>query len=205
MNVLVGAGAAGRRAGCAVVLAGVLAACAPQGGDDAKATAGTSAPAAPAVRSGGSLGAKGSACELPVAFDIAEKWSAEAVDAPLHQGPVTLACEIDAKPAGSIGFLRVWTGRPGDDSARSVLEAFLAAEDGVSKERYRAFTTGGLSGTEVEYLARNEMLDETKQERALAVTTPQGPVVLHLGGLDTGEHRSMVPAYELARQTLHTG
>ncbi|MFI9761576.1 lipoprotein [Streptomyces sp. NPDC051963] len=164
-----------------------------------------------ASASGGTLGAAGSACELPVTFDIAEDWTAEAVDggsaedvadALLRQGPVALVCEVDAKPAGNIGFIRVWTGDPGKDEARAVLEAFVAAESGASKEAYRTFTTGDLDGVEVEYLYTSEMLDETKQERAFAVVTPDGPVVLHLGGLDTEEHEEMRPAYELAKRTL---
>ncbi|GAA3290699.1 hypothetical protein GCM10020295_05750 [Streptomyces cinereospinus] len=164
--------------------------------------------------SGGSVGAAGSACELPVTFDLAAKWEAESVagggqDVPdevadliLRQGPVTAACEVDAKPAGHIGFLRVWTGEPATSDARAVLEEFLAAEKGVSAERYGSFRAGGLTGTEVRYLFTSELLDGTKTERALAVTTPDGPVVLHLGGLDTAEHEAMLPAYELAKRTL---
>ncbi|MDH6605324.1 hypothetical protein M2164_000959 [Streptomyces sp. SAI-208] len=194
----------------AALLAGVLTGCSEAAGDDSKASAGSSATAetsgavdSAAVR-GGTIGAAGSACELPVAFDMAKSWRAEAVEAPLSQGPVTLACEIDAKPAGSIGFLRVWAGKAGDADARTVLEAFVAAEDGVSGEKYGAFTSGGLSGVEVEYLYASELLEETKKESAFAVTTADGPVVVHLGGLDTDEHEEMLPAYELARRTLHT-
>jgi len=193
----------------AALLAGVLTGCSEAAeGDDSttsgrpSATAETSGRDHTAASSGGTIGAAGSACELPVTFDTAESWKAEAVKAPLSQGPVTLACEIDAKPAGSIGFLRVWTGRPGDADARTVLEAFVAAEDGVSEEKYSAFTSGGLSGTKVEYLYASELLDETKKESAFAVTTADGPVVVHLGGLDTDEHEEMLPAYELARRTL---
>ncbi|MDH6514482.1 hypothetical protein M2163_008543 [Streptomyces sp. SAI-135] len=194
----------------AALLAGVLTGCSEAAGDDSKASAGSSATAetsgavdSAAVR-GGTIGAAGSACELPVAFDTAKSWRAEAVEAPLSQGPVTLACEIDAKPAGSIGFLRVWAGKAGDADARTVLEAFVAAEDGVSGEKYGAFTSGGLSGVEVEYLYASELLEETKKESAFAVTTADGPVVVHLGGLDTDEHEKMLPGYELARRTLHT-
>ena len=128
----------------------------------------------------------------------------EVADALLHQGPVTAACEVDAKPAGHIGFLRVWTGKPGNDDARTVLEAFVAAEGSTSKAKYQDFKAGGLKGVEVQYLYTSELLDETKPERALAVTTARGPVVVHLGGLDTGEHRAMLPAYELAKRTLRT-
>ncbi|MFF1301485.1 lipoprotein [Streptomyces sp. NPDC058307] len=191
------------------LLAGVLTGCSEAAEGDGStgsalpsARARTSAPEGTAASSGGSVGAAGSACELPVTFDTAKSWKAEAVTAPLSQGPVSLACEIDAKPAGNIGFLRVWAGKPGDADARAVLEAFVAAEDGVGEEKYSAFTSGGLSGVRVEYLYTSELLEETKKERAFAVTTADGPVVVHLGGLDTDEHEEMLPAYELARRTL---
>ncbi|MEU6089493.1 lipoprotein [Streptomyces sp. NPDC047085] len=218
----------------AVVLTAVLGGCAQSTDGDEKASASASATAEgagakgateAAAASGGTIGAAGSACELPVSFAVAQDWKAKGIDTDkelaktskgpdgdltgvladslLRQGPVTAACEIDAKPAGHIGFLRVWTGEPGDADARTVLRAFVAAEDNVSKEKYRAVKTGGgLSGVEVEYLYTSKLLDETKKERALAVTTPDGPVVLHLGGMDTEEHEAMLPAYELAKRTL---
>ncbi|MDN3029105.1 lipoprotein [Streptomyces sp. S.PB5] len=213
---------------CAAMLAGVLAGCSEstEKGDATSASkasskASASASAAGGVESGGSVGAAGSACELPVGFDIAEKWKAEAVDnAPsgtgqaedeladlvLTQGPVSLVCEIDAKPAGNIGFLRAWTGKPGGADARTVLEEYVADEPGakVSKERFSTFKAGDLAGVEVKYLTTVEFLDETKENSALAVVTPDGPVVLHLGGLDSDEHQGMLPAFELAKKTLHT-
>ncbi|MET9459007.1 lipoprotein [Streptomyces canus] len=209
--MLVRAGNTWLRMAHVALLAGVLTGCSEAAErDDSKAsarpsaTAETSGPHDTAPTSGGTIGAAGSACELPVTFDIAKSWKAEAVEAPLSQGPVSLACEIDAKPAGNIGFLRVWAGKSGDADTRAVLEAFLAAEDGVTKEKYRTFTSGGVSGVEVEYLYSSELLDETKKESAFAVTTADGPVVVHLGGLDTEEHEEMLPAYELARRTLRT-
>ncbi|MEU9736673.1 lipoprotein [Streptomyces sp. NPDC048002] len=214
----------GRRAAAAAVLMTVLAGCSggSEGGSeggDTKASAGASAreKESSVARSGGSVGAQGSPCELPVTFDFAEDWEAdavdaaveagseeaqEAVDALLYQGPVALVCELDAKPAGNIGFLRVWTGKPGETDAREVLEAFLAAENGAAEEKYGTFESNGLRGAEVTYLYSDELLEETKEERAVAVVTTRGPVVLHLGGLDTEEHRAMVPALELAKQTL---
>ncbi|MFF4394094.1 lipoprotein [Streptomyces sp. NPDC001480] len=215
-----------------MVLAAVLGGCASTpDGDDPKASSsasaasrGTGAAGTPA-KAGGSIGAAGSACELPVTFDIAKDWKPKAVevgkyaspadssdgdddlagdlaDALLHQGPVTLACEVDAKPAGNIGFLRVWKGEPGDADARAVLRSFVAAEDNTSKEKYRAFESGGVSGVEVEYVYTSKLLDESKKESALAVTTEDGPVVLHLGGMDSEEHEQMLPAYELAKRSL---
>ncbi|NEC88973.1 lipoprotein [Streptomyces sp. SID12501] len=207
--MLVGAGN-GRRGLVQVTLlvaalAGSLTGCSKAADDDAKtkvtATASATADGVGA-KSGGSIGADGSACELPVTFDMAEDWTAEAVETPLRQGPVSLVCEVDAKPAGHIGFLRVWTGDPGADDARTVLEAFMAAETGASKAQYSTFKAGPLAGVEVKYAYKTEFDDEAKTERALAVTTPRGPVVVHLGGLDTEEHEAMLPAYELAKRTL---
>ncbi|MER5436022.1 lipoprotein [Streptomyces sp. NPDC002588] len=219
-----GVGNAGRqRVAPAVLLAVLVTGCSGADGETAGEAAGRSATAtatAEPARRGATVGAAGSACELPVTFDTARSWKAEAVDAGqagesggdlaeladavLHQGPVTMVCEIDAKPAGHIGFLRVWTGRPGDAGPREVLAAFVAAGEDASEEKYRTFTSGDVTGTEVEYLTTSEALDEPKKERALAVVTADGPVVLHLGGLDSQEHEEMLPAYELARDTLRT-
>lgn len=212
------------------LLAGVLAGCSEAADDkkDAKTSASASASAGQIAESGDSIGAAGSACELPVSFDLAKDWEAEAIDSAaaqdkasstesgdlddeiseeildsiLRQGPVAAACEVDAKPAGYIGFLRIWTGEPGDDDARTVLEEFVAAEDGASKAKYTSFKSGDVAGAEVEYVVKSELLDETKKESAFAVTTPDGPVVVHLGGMDTEEHEKMVPAFELAKKTL---
>ncbi|WP_327186764.1 lipoprotein [Streptomyces sp. NBC_01334] len=207
----------------AALLTGLMAGCAAEEAAPGGASGASGASAkttAKVAQRGGSIGASGSACELPVTFDIAEFWKAEAVDAEettgstgdladladafLRQGPVTMACEVDAKPAGKIGFLRVWTGEPGDTDARAVLEDFVAAEQGASGARYSTVKAGDITGTEVEYVTTSELLEETKKEHALAVTTPEGPVVLHLGGMDTAEHEAMLPAYELAKSTLHT-
>lgn len=211
-GVATGCGEAGKDSAGAEVSAG--------SGSKAPATATAKASGKGAVASGGSVGPAGSACELPVTFDTAKSWKAEAIaaadqkgetgneltdelaDALLHQGPVTMACEIDAKPAGNIGYLRVWTGKPGGGDARAVLEQFVKAESASSGARYSAFEAGGLSGAEVEYITTSKILEESKKERALAVTTPDGPVVLHLGGLDTEEHEAMLPAFELAKSTL---
>ncbi|MFH0519973.1 lipoprotein [Streptomyces sp. M41] len=235
--MLVGAGRVRRRVAQAAVLAAVLTGCSGAADDDAKpsgsasVSAGAADDGVTAVKSAGTIGAEGSACELPVTFDIAEDWKAKAVDAGqekdeaggsgsdserkelvqeiadalLHQGPVTAACEVDAKPAGNIGFLRVWTGEPGEDDARAVLEAFVAAERNTSKAEYSSFDAGGgLAGVEVKYLYTSKLLEETKEEAAMAVVTERGPVVIHLGGFDTEEHRQMLPAFELAKRTLRT-
>lgn len=179
-----------------------------------------------AETSGERIGAKGTKCVLPVTFELARGWKPEAVKLDRggnqdlnelakelaeelgKQGPVTIRCEIDAKPAGNIGFLRVWTGRnaAGGNEPRAVLKAFLADQDGVRKSTYRQVEAGGgLAAAEVDYTVYSKLTEETKQERALAVRTPSGPVVIHLGGMDNDEHKAMLPAYELARTTMAAG
>lgn len=202
------------------LVTGLVTGCAAEREGSDAASGASAKGSAKVAKRGGSVGAAGSACELPVAFDIAEFWKAKAVDgakasgadgdlaelldAFAHQGPVTLACEIDAKPAGKIGFLRVWTGGPGKADARTVLKEFVAAEPEASGAVYREVKAGDVTGVEVAYITTSKLLEESKQEHAFAVTTSEGPVVLHLGGLDTGEHDAMLPAYELAKSTLRT-
>ncbi|KUJ67077.1 hypothetical protein ACZ90_31945 [Streptomyces albus subsp. albus] len=172
----------------------------------------------PAASSGRQIGAKGSACRLPVTFALAASWKPKAVepakpDDPLaeltQQGETQLVCEIDAKPAGNVGFLRVWTGpaKAGGGDARKVLEGYLAAKGAgdVRKPKYHQVTVGKkgtLPATEVVYTTYSKLMEESKQERALALMTPGGAVVLHLGGMDSGEHQAMLPAYELAKSSL---
>lgn len=119
-----------------------------------------------------------------------------------QQGPVTLVCEIDAKPSGLVGFLRVWSGPTSGSSPRQVLDAFLAGDKNISDRHDRQVAAGTLTAAETTYLGVGLEPDQPRRERALAVATPQGTVVLHLGGLDTAEHQKLLPAYELAKNSL---
>ncbi|MEV8452678.1 lipoprotein [Streptomyces sp. NPDC052095] len=180
-----------------------------------KAEAGAGAGAAGKAAAGaGSVGAAGSACPMPLSFDLVASWKPKAAhvdkDSELGaalgvQGGATLICEIDAKPAGNIGFLRVWRGEKSDGTPRRALERFAAAEDGAEKFVYTEVRAGGLPAVEVAYTVHSELLDESKKERAFAVATPDGPVVVHLGGMDTQEHEQMLPAYELAKKSVRLG
>lgn len=162
---------------------------------------------------GGTVGSRGSACPLPVTFDLAASWKPKAVhvdpDSELGaalgvQGGVTMVCEIDAKP-GNIGYLRVWQGEKPGRTPRQVLEAFIADEDSAEKVTYGETRVGDLAAAEVGYTVRSKLLDELKKQRAFAVATPDGPVVVHLGGMDSEEHEAMLPAYELAKKSLRLG
>ncbi|MFE7240529.1 lipoprotein [Streptomyces sp. NPDC057580] len=181
-------------------------------GDGRKAAPKPRTAARSAVK-GGSIGGSGSACALPVTFDLAASWKPAAVrvveDDELSelgkQGPFTLVCEIDAKPAGNIGFLRVWTGDRTDGPPRQVLKAFLAADPNASEATYTEVKAGALTAAEVRYTFSSELLDEPMKQRAFAISTPSGPVVVHLGGLDPQEHQEMLPAYELAKKSVRLG
>ncbi|MFD3945111.1 lipoprotein [Streptomyces sp. NPDC058579] len=177
--------------------------------DRAAALPSSPTPSATATKAAaGSIGAPGSACDLPVSFGLAADWKPEAVKATDdevfaalgRQGPATMVCEVDAKPAGNIGYLRVWTA--GKGPARTALEGFVKAEKNTSKVSYKETKAGALPAVEVTYTVYNKLMEESKEERAFAVAAPKGTVIVHLGGLDSAEHRAMIPAYDLARSTL---
>ncbi|MET8831372.1 lipoprotein [Streptomyces sp. NPDC004610] len=177
------------------------------GGADGKPSASApadEASAAPAaeVKSGGTLGGAGSACELPVTFDIAEEWTVDSVDALWEMGPVSAACEIDARPAGHVGFIRVWTGEPGEDDPEAVLAAYLAVETGSTNSgvRYRPFEIDGVTAVEVSYTTTDDLGE--RPDLAFALPTPDGPVIIDLDTPDAHEHGAMMPAYEMAKRTL---
>ncbi|WP_336321372.1 lipoprotein [Streptomyces lavendofoliae] len=201
---------------CAAVVAAagmVLTACSaevPEAGPSAKGPGATAATGGgPAAVKGVVIGGRGTPCPLPVTFETPPEWTPEKVTvstdpdfaALAEQGTVTLSCEVDAKPAGNIGFLRVWTGDDPGAAPREVLEAYVGAERNAAKAAYTETRAGGLPAAEVTYTVSGEFTDGPKPERAFAVATPSGAVVVHLGGLDAGEHRAMLPAYELAKRT----
>ncbi|WP_260636891.1 lipoprotein [Streptomyces angustmyceticus] len=111
-----------------------------------------------------------------------------------------------ARAAGHIGFLAVWSGAKGaaapGGSPRALVKTFVAAEHFASNVRIREVKTGGLPAAEADYTVTDLAAGEIRPERALAVMTGHGGVVLHLGGLNAGEHKAMLPAFELAKKTL---
>lgn len=156
---------------------------------------------APAAR-GKTIGTPGSPCgDLPLTFTSARDWTSEAVqhDPDFEQGGLFPVCEVDAKPGGNIGYLRVFTGET-DASPREALAAFIKDEKPVSV-KYRTADLGGTEATEVSFASRSAVDDEKKPELAFAVETGDGIAVVSLRGLDAQEHTEMIPAYLLARET----
>ncbi|MFB8028222.1 MULTISPECIES: lipoprotein [unclassified Streptomyces] len=202
----------------AVLATAVLSGCSSSAGTDADAgkngdTDPVAAAESTAAEKGAPLGGAGSACELPVTFDLAADWKPESVEvepgsefaALGQQGSATMVCEIDAKPAGNIGYIRVWQGKGASTTPRAALEDFVAGDRNASEAAYEETEAGRVPAAEVTYTVSGELLDEPKKERAFAVATPKGPVVVHLGGLDSQEHEEMLPAYELAKKSLELG
>ncbi|WMX45272.1 lipoprotein [Streptomyces roseicoloratus] len=94
----------------------------------------------------------------------------------------------------------MWTAPKGP--VRGTLESFVKAEEGSRKAVYTETKAGALPAVEVTYAVYSEVMEETSDKRAFAVETPKGVVVVQLGGLDSEEHRAMLPAYRLAKSSL---
>jgi hypothetical protein len=134
------------------------------------------------------------ACDLPVTFDIAAKWVPKPVSAEVAEafgGPDRVACEVDAKPAGVLGFVRVYLATQADPRA-----ALQARATGSTDERFRQITTAAGAGWEIGYRAEETL------GRAFAVAAGTGTVVVEWRGVDEDEHRAGLPAYVLARTSL---
>ena len=150
------------------------------------------APAAAAAKVGGA----DTACPLPVAMDLPDKWKPIKLDPGLfRQGGLDALCEIDAKPAGSIGFLRVFAG-PATEP-RKALETFVAAQKGPRDVQYRETSVGKGSGAEATWTE-----EETGRRRAFAMSTPLKTIVMTAGSIDDSEYEQLLPAFLLAKQSL---
>jgi hypothetical protein len=134
------------------------------------------------------------ACDVPATFDVAAGWAAKAVPADVAKalGPHTLACEIDGKPAGVIGFIRVY--RAAGSDARAALTA--QAADKAPGMKYRQVNSPAGVGWEGSFGPAD------KPERAFAVTVRAATVVIHWSGLDADEHKAGLPAYLLAQASV---
>ncbi|MEU9825666.1 lipoprotein [Micromonospora chersina] len=143
------------------------------------------------------IGGKASPCPMGIIFSVPAKWRAEAVTAGRDAaiGDAVPMCEIDAKPAGHLGFLRVWDADAGL-SQQYTMDKFLDAYGDATERQYRRTKAGPLDAFEASFLGPNGT-----RERALLVSTIWGRYLLTLGGADDEEHLAMLPAYQLAKGT----
>lgn len=145
----------------------------------------------------GEIGGKASPCQMGIIFSVPAKWRAKAVTAGRDAavGDAVPVCEIDAKPAGNIGFLRVWEARAGL-SQQYTMDKFLDAYGDATERQYRRTKAGPLDSFEATFIGSSGT-----RERAVLVSTIWGRFLLTLGGADDAEHQAMLPAYQLAKQT----
>ncbi|GLW33090.1 lipoprotein [Actinoplanes regularis] len=172
-------------------------------GEKTSTEAVTTAAATPA---GPRVGAAGSGCELPVSFSLATDWKPKKVTvtdeellaALTKKGPFTMACEVDAKPAGNLGFIRIWTGEQAE--LRPSLEAFIGAD--AQQAKFTELQVGGKPALEVDYQLKSQLDGSLEQERAFVLDAGKGLVAVTLDSVDSDEYKEMLPAYELARTSL---
>jgi hypothetical protein len=178
----------------------------------ASAPAATSA-APEAAAKGELIGAKGTPCPMPLSFQTAADWKPTAVDvkalgelAGLAKiGDFTVVCEIDAKPAGNIGFIRVHVAEGLSGLPREHLASFVKADGKgkeVSGEAYTDVQIAGGQAAEVTWEVYSKVADQRTRYTAFALNTKTGAVVVRLAPFDEGEHAGMLPAYELAKQSV---
>ncbi|MFC4068342.1 lipoprotein [Actinoplanes subglobosus] len=178
--------------------------------------AASSAPAAaevPAAAAGETIGAKGSACELPISFQTAADWKAKPIDlkklgelaALAKVGDFTVVCEVDAKPAGNIGFLRVHVADGLSGAPAEHLQEFVKASIGkkeASNTEIADVQIGAAQAAEASWETLDKEYDMRSKYAAFALNTKAGIVVVMLSPLDEGEFTGMQPAYELAKKSV---
>jgi len=142
---------------------------------------------------GTEIGAAGSACTLPVSISVADKWKPSAIE-----GEPELLCEISARPAGSIGFLRIYH-KKGATDAKAALTAYTAKPT-YSDVKLSDIKAGSVAGEEVSYTIDSS---GTKSPGLVfAVPVSDGTVLVSLDSLDDEIQQGNRPAYELAKSSL---
>ncbi|MEH1165114.1 lipoprotein [Micromonospora sp. CPCC 205539] len=156
------------------------------------------------AEAGATVGAKGSECELPITFSVPADWKVTKVsgEAQLVVGRSTLKCEIDAKPAGLVGFLRVWSINESLPSeGKTDVERFVTEFAKDPKAVYRQVKAGPLDSREASYV--EEDLDgKPNPHRAIVVAAVGGDTLLAIGGMDADEFQDLLPGYQLAKRSV---
>ncbi|MFG3423588.1 lipoprotein [Micromonospora sp. NPDC048063] len=151
-----------------------------------------------AAAAGTTVGQKGTPCELPITFSLPARWKVEAVQGSTEFGEPTVGkarmlCELDARPTGDLGFLRVWRVDGVAGGAEAHLKHFVEAyAPKATGAQYRRLRAGTLDAVEVSYTADGDT------DRAIALSSLYGPVVL---SLDAPDPEDLLPAYQLVKQS----
>ncbi|MEU4713623.1 lipoprotein [Micromonospora purpureochromogenes] len=154
---------------------------------------------APAA-AGTTVGPEGSTCPLPITFSVPPKWKVKAVTSgkDFQIGPAVPLCEIDAKPAGHIGFLRVWRVEGATPRTPQVtLDKFIEDYGTAEERQYRRTKAGPLDSFEATWTG------DDGRKRAILVSSLYGKMLVTLGGADDEEFTAMLPAYQLAKSSTN--
>lgn len=130
-----------------------------------------------------------------------DELEAEIVEALTRRGGATVVCEVDGRGQGG-GFLRVWTADQPGAAPRNTLEAFVAAEEGLTDQQYREVRAGDLEAVEVTWSARDELMEEDSRSWATAVRVDDTTVLLSVSESLLAEAGDVLPAYRLATGQL---
>lgn len=146
------------------------------------------------------VGRKGSTCPLPITFSVPAKWKVKALPAgtDFQIGPAVLLCEIDAKPAGNIGFLRVWRVQGAAPRTPQItLDKFMDDYGSAEERQYRRTKAGPLDSFEATWTG------DDGRKRAILVSSLYGKILITLGGSDDEEFTAMLPAYQLVKSSTN--
>lgn len=144
-------------------------------------------------------------CLTPVVFDLPKAWEPDAVDASTDDTRTRpdLLCEVDGKPAGTVGFIRLSIDETPDGDAKAELQAHASESENPHDVEYREVKVGGQPGWEVSYLFDVPEFDEENRSRSFAVVIGGQLVRVDLDA-PVESYVDVLPAYLLARDTLTT-
>jgi hypothetical protein len=149
--------------------------------------------AAPAIAAGKT--GPGTACPQALTFDVPAGWKLTGdftAAGGMTLGGLDLVCELDGKPAGVLGIMRVFKGPAGD--LRAVGARYVADWAPTATEvEYRDAKIGPADGVEVSFRS------DDHYTRDFLVASGPTVYLVDWGGLDSDAHAAGLPAYALAR------
>ncbi|ASO19930.1 hypothetical protein FHR81_000389 [Actinoalloteichus hoggarensis] len=145
------------------------------------------------------VGDTGSPCPLPVTLTAARDWEVtDVTDLQLVLHGLVPLCELHGRHAGVFGSIRVNSPADPGLGAAAALDAY-AAEEVEGRPEIAEVLVDGRPAVEMSLSRAGEW---NRTERALAVETEEGTIVITLTGLDQADFESSLPAYRLALNTL---
>ncbi|MFI0712284.1 lipoprotein [Streptomyces inhibens] len=155
-----------------------------------------------------SIGGAGSACALPVTFDVAKPWKAKRTE-PVNDNSswfhFSHVCKIEAGTGEAKVTLSVYTSNgPVGDSPQKVMDSFQGAGlanygEYTSEYHYNKSKVASNPALEMDYrMSPPDLQIKPSRHRRLAVVTPKGTVVLSADGSESPASR----AFKLAKSSM---